>query len=197
MTREKCATQESATAKRRKAQILDAAEDCFRRKGFHCSSMAQIAAVAGMSPGHIYHYFKKKEDIVIAIVARERSGLDVLLREASARSGESSIVEALAQQAAKFASLHKELSRASLAMEILAEAARNPAIAAEVRRDDEALRQAFLSALGDASRRSQARQEMVAALMEGFSARALRNPELDEVLDMDLLRDVVRYMMTV
>lgn len=196
MTKEKCTADDTAIAKRRKAQILDAAETCFRLKGFHCSSMAQIAAVAGMSPGHIYHYFKKKEDIVIAIVARERGGLDTLIEEAGRRSGESGMLEALVQQAANFACVHKDLSRASLAMEILAEAARNPVIAAEVRQSDETLRQAFTAVIGDDSPRAQARHEMIAALMEGFSARALRNPHLDEILDMDMLRQVVRYMMT-
>ncbi|WP_222862308.1 TetR/AcrR family transcriptional regulator [Zoogloea oleivorans] len=52
---------ETLIAKRRKEQVLAAAADCVRREGFHRTSMSQISAAAGMSSGHIYHYFGSKE----------------------------------------------------------------------------------------------------------------------------------------
>jgi len=55
----------------RRAQILDAAADCFRNHGFHGASIAQISKSAGMSAGHIYHYFANKEAIIAAIVERD------------------------------------------------------------------------------------------------------------------------------
>ena len=51
--------------------MLDAAAICFRNHGFHGASMAQISKTAGMSPGHIYHYFDNKEAIIAAIVERD------------------------------------------------------------------------------------------------------------------------------
>src|ERR1700735_1352434 len=55
----------------RRRQVLDAAEKCFRRHGFHAASMAGVAMEAGMSVGHIYRYFENKEAIVAAIVERD------------------------------------------------------------------------------------------------------------------------------
>src|ERR1700710_1816804 len=52
-------------------QVLDAASVCFADEGFHGTSMARLAKAAGMSVGHIYHYFDSKEAIIAAIVQRE------------------------------------------------------------------------------------------------------------------------------
>jgi AcrR family transcriptional regulator len=62
---------ESDRAAQRRHQVLDAAAICFRNHGFHGASMAQISKTAGMSPGHIYHYFDNKEAIIAAIVERD------------------------------------------------------------------------------------------------------------------------------
>src|SRR5215218_9949850 len=50
----------------RRQQIIDAAYRCFARKGFHQTTMREIYAEAGLSPGAIYHYFASKEDIIEA-----------------------------------------------------------------------------------------------------------------------------------
>jgi TetR/AcrR family transcriptional regulator, repressor for uid operon len=55
------------TAERRQ-QILDAALICFKEKGFHGATMSAICRQAKMSPGHLYHYFRGKEDLIEAIV---------------------------------------------------------------------------------------------------------------------------------
>ena len=56
----------------RREQVLTAAAACFQRHGFHGASMAQISREAGMSVGHIYHYFANKEAIIAAIVAGDQ-----------------------------------------------------------------------------------------------------------------------------
>jgi len=48
----------------RKNQIIDAAIECFSKKGFHQSSMQDIVRESGLSPGAIYLYFKSKEEII-------------------------------------------------------------------------------------------------------------------------------------
>ena len=50
----------------RRQQILDAAEACFSRQGFHQTSMQAICSEAGLSPGAVYRYFSSKEDIIAA-----------------------------------------------------------------------------------------------------------------------------------
>ncbi len=51
----------------RRAQILDAARECFTRNGFHSTSMQDILSEAGMSAGAVYRYFPSKEAIIAAI----------------------------------------------------------------------------------------------------------------------------------
>jgi len=51
----------------RRNQIIDAAVKCFAQKGFHQTSMQDIVAESGLSPGAIYLYFKSKEEIIKTI----------------------------------------------------------------------------------------------------------------------------------
>ena len=57
----------------RRYEILEAAQTCFARSGFHQTSMQEICAQAGMSPGNLYRYFRSKEDIIAGIAERERA----------------------------------------------------------------------------------------------------------------------------
>ncbi len=56
----------------RKSRILDAAERCFVRNGFHKSTMQDVAAECGMSPGNLYRYFPSKDAIVAGLAERDR-----------------------------------------------------------------------------------------------------------------------------
>ncbi|MDQ7097025.1 TetR/AcrR family transcriptional regulator [Desulfosporosinus sp. PR] len=53
----------------RKNQIIEAAITCFSQKGFHRTSMQDIVAESGLSPGAIYLYFDSKEEIIKTIAA--------------------------------------------------------------------------------------------------------------------------------
>ena len=90
-------TGDTAIARRRKEQVLEAAADCFRREGFHRTSMSQISAAAGMSSGHIYHFFGSKEAIVEAIVARERSELELLIEKTKESMQHTDVVSAIVE----------------------------------------------------------------------------------------------------
>jgi AcrR family transcriptional regulator len=70
----------------RRQQILDAAAACFVREGFHGTSIAKISKAAGMSPGHIYHFFESKEAIIGALVERKLDcSLEMVLQFESER----------------------------------------------------------------------------------------------------------------
>lgn len=66
------ATQSAARAGRRRgnpdtrATILAAAETEFAEKGFDRASVRGIAKVAGVDPALIYHYFRSKDDVLLA-----------------------------------------------------------------------------------------------------------------------------------
>lgn len=51
----------------RRESILDAALHCFQERGFHGTSVPDIAARANIAAGTIYHYFDSKEALVNAL----------------------------------------------------------------------------------------------------------------------------------
>lgn len=61
-------TKNTENRKKREALILDAARTCFLAKGFHKTTMRDIAQEASVSLGSIYQYYKSKNDIIIAFV---------------------------------------------------------------------------------------------------------------------------------
>jgi AcrR family transcriptional regulator len=54
----------------RQAELLDAAGDIFREKGYHLASTAEIAERAGVVEGTIYRYFTTKRDLLNTVVER-------------------------------------------------------------------------------------------------------------------------------
>ena len=52
----------------RKAQILDVSTALFHERGYHATSLDDIADRIGFTKPAIYHYFRSKEDILFAIV---------------------------------------------------------------------------------------------------------------------------------
>jgi len=68
----------------RRAEILEAAESCFARLGFHRATMRDVIAEAGLSAGCVYKHFQSKHEIIATIAAdRHASEMD-LLSEAEA-----------------------------------------------------------------------------------------------------------------
>lgn len=60
------------TQRARREHILDAAERCFARSGFHATSMQDICREAAVSPGALYVYFSSKEALIAGISERDR-----------------------------------------------------------------------------------------------------------------------------
>ena len=50
--------------------ILDVAEEMLAEKGYHDTSMDEIAALAGVAKGTLYQHFPGKEDLVFALFER-------------------------------------------------------------------------------------------------------------------------------
>jgi AcrR family transcriptional regulator len=82
---------------RTRAALLDAAKRLFVSKGYHGTSMRQIAAEAGLALGGIYNHFANKEEIFICILM-ERHPLLVVLPALQAAQGQT--VEDLVRDAA-------------------------------------------------------------------------------------------------
>ncbi|MAP93985.1 MAG: hypothetical protein CMK07_03445 [Ponticaulis sp.] len=146
-------TAEPLSAKQiaRRNQVLDAASECFVEKGFHRAGMAEIADRAQMSSGHIYHYFKNKDDIIEAIVDREiQSSLDRIseLENLQADKFADGVIAQLETHLNGVGSIFKS----RLNFEIIAESERNPAVEKRVQFQRSAIRtkltNVFASKLG-------------------------------------------------
>src|SRR5947209_20545439 len=61
--------QEQLIAARRN-QILDAATKVFAKKGFHPTTIKDIAKEAGIADGTIYNYFENKMSLMLGIFDR-------------------------------------------------------------------------------------------------------------------------------
>lgn len=53
---------------KKKKAVLEAAATCFAAKGFHQTSMRDIAAQAKMSLGGIYRYYDSKNEIILSFI---------------------------------------------------------------------------------------------------------------------------------
>ncbi len=114
----------------RKSEIVDAAEACFLRRGFHQCTMQDICKESGLSPGAVYRYFKSKSDIIAAVIARSTERGATLIDEArDSHAKAAQALEAIGQYF--FGRLQKDDTArvAALELEIWGEALRN----AEVR----------------------------------------------------------------
>jgi len=190
MSRSPDRAEDAALADVRRRQILDAAADVFARRGFHAASMAEIARSFGMSAGHIYNWFDSKEAIIEALVERDVASFTQFV---TAARDEADPRPALLKQAEQRANELLDPARAALQVEILAEASRNPKIAAIVQRADAAFRDGLAALLGRPLRLAckppelAARIELLMSLFEGLLVRAVRRPDFD--------REVYRRMM--
>ncbi|WP_449063801.1 TetR/AcrR family transcriptional regulator [Planomonospora algeriensis] len=51
-----------------RARILDAAEELFARHGYEATPTAEIARLADVPKGLVFHYFPRKIDVLVALV---------------------------------------------------------------------------------------------------------------------------------
>ncbi|MDP1790989.1 MAG: TetR/AcrR family transcriptional regulator [Methylibium sp.] len=189
--------EEVAHAEVRRRQILDAAAEVFRRRGFHAASMAEIAKTFGMSAGHIYNYFDSKEAIIEAIVARD---IDEFLALTAQMQGEADLRHEMVERVDEGTDRRLDPDHASLQLEIVAEASRNPKIADMVQRADTTVRRRLIELVRAAARGAVdevdlvVRAELLLALFEGLMIRTLRQPEIDRPALKRGLRDAVRHL---
>ena len=54
----------------KRQQILETASDLFLTKGFHETSMDDIADIAGVSKQTVYSHFNRKEDLFVTVIQR-------------------------------------------------------------------------------------------------------------------------------
>jgi AcrR family transcriptional regulator len=72
---------------RRREEIMAAAKKVFARKGFHATTIADIAKESGLAYGSVYWYFDSKDDLFHALMAAEEYALRAHITAALAAAG--------------------------------------------------------------------------------------------------------------
>src|SRR3989440_732933 len=182
----------------RRGEILVAAQTCFARSGFHQTSMQEICAEAGMSPGNLYRYFRSKEDIIAGIAERDRADA----AQQFAAVGQGSFFEGLAKLAQHHL-VERSLEEVALCAEIMAESRRNPAVA-RIYQDMEAdVRTRFIALLQRAAERGEVRRDLdldgvvtvLFALADGLSWRRAVEPAFNTEAVMPLVLRMVEQLL--
>jgi TetR/AcrR family transcriptional regulator, repressor for uid operon len=131
---------------RRRQEIIAAAEMCFLKRGFHQTSMQNIAAESGLSMGLLYRYFANKEAIIAAVAQQDQ---DAALAAVAAVPVDGDPTAAWVAFIIDMATLASAADYAALASEILAEANRSPKILQTLKDNDAALAAAIARKLAE------------------------------------------------
>jgi AcrR family transcriptional regulator len=132
---------EQAKAVRRE-QIIAAGLACFARTGYFATTMADVAAEAGVSKGTPYLYFDSKQALFLALHeqwgcgAEEQANAAIAALTDAGRRSPRAVLHAVAAAIAEHVMTEPETCR--VLMEARALAAHEPAIAAAVRAADQA-----------------------------------------------------------
>jgi TetR/AcrR family transcriptional regulator, repressor for uid operon len=122
-----------ATQIARREHILDAAEQCFARQGFHRTTMQDICREAHISAGALYVYFASKEALIAGIVERDRQKLSA---QFSGLANSPDLMQALAALGQHYFIDEPKYKRI-LHIEIGAESTRNPEVGSAFQTTDQ------------------------------------------------------------
>ncbi|HEY1292435.1 MAG TPA: TetR/AcrR family transcriptional regulator [Chloroflexota bacterium] len=78
-----------AAAPAREDQVRAAALRLFKEKGYHATSMRDIAAAVGINKGSLYSYIKSKEDLLIPVFEQAQGVLLSQIEQISADASQS------------------------------------------------------------------------------------------------------------
>lgn len=145
-----------------------------------------------MSVGHIYRYFASKNEIIQAIVRQDTEDTLAHMAELEARGDDlyQAVIEGVDEK--EEAALDRD--RAALMLEVRAEAARNPAVAAVLEAADRELRSNFARLLAKAKPDGwtdadlAARIELMALMYDGIPTRIVSHPDLDRAALFAMIR---------
>jgi AcrR family transcriptional regulator len=108
-----------------RARLLDAAEDVFIERGFHATSVDEVAERAGFSKGAVYSNFESKDELFLAVLDR-RVDSRALAIEGKIATNQPLEAQAVEAGAAFFSVFLEQKAWSLLLMEFATYAARHP-----------------------------------------------------------------------
>ena len=127
----------------RREQILEAARVCFLRNGLHNTSMQDLIQEAGLSVGAVYRYFRSKNEIISAIAESVAGALTAYLDELLRREPRVPIGEAMSLVLDAVDVQVGPDGNFPIALQVWAEATRDPAIGLIVKDRYDGMRSVF------------------------------------------------------
>lgn len=186
----------------RRVQVLGAARRCVGEHGFHAATVQMIARAAGMSPGHIYRYFRNKEAIVEGLVEHRLAERSMDTTRITALCHARGIPDAWIAQLDASIAARGRARRTGLDLEILAESSRNDAVAQQVHRADLATRAGVMEALKSLPAMGRlplcelsARLAVMNLLLEGLTLRSMCDSSMDRMAVRRIMERVVRMLL--
>lgn len=160
----------------RRTEILEAAARLFAERGFHATSMRDLCAALGMSPGNLYHWFPSKQAIVAAFIEADRAETAARL---AALASTRDLRVALPRQLLAIVTEASEPA-IRLYLEVYATALRDPELAPLVRAADAAVRAQLAGLLRAGGVPAPDRAALaIFALLDGLMARRAIEPARD------------------
>lgn len=183
----------------RRTEILDAAERCFARAGFHRASMQDICGEASMSPGNLYRYFPSKEALIAGICERNRADAVAsfaLVDEAP------NFFDGLAGLARRHL-VDRTDAEVGLCAEIMAESRRHPEIAKLFQTIEGDIKERIAAMLRNGAKRGEIRNDVdfdaaAAVLMvlgDGMSWRRSVDPQFNAQSALPLILQMVHCLL--
>ena len=185
--------------RRRAEEIAAAAVRCFLTRGFHQTSMQNIAAEAGLSMGLLYRYFENKDAIIESAAELDRAESLIRISAVASAKDVAKALESLARAQIEAA---RAPGYIALASEIAAEASRNKTIRNLVARDEAAIQAALVAALTTQRKKGSIKTTNLAAfaalffaLVDGIAYRADLDPSLDTDAALAIFRPALRSLL--
>jgi TetR/AcrR family transcriptional regulator, repressor for uid operon len=183
---------------RRRSEILAAAETCFVAKGFHQTSMQDIAGASGLSMGLLYRYFDSKSAIIRAFSALDRDGM---IAGIAALATAPDFIAGLTKLLKQELDAMRDVDAFRITTEVLSESTRDDVLRESFAAKESMLTEALSNAIATQQAQGQIARELapdqaahlILAMVDGLSVRAfidrrLGKRALDTLLQQSLSR---------
>src|SRR5258705_9436702 len=198
-TRAEAGVKQARAKSDRRSEILEAAQRCFVRSGFHGASMQDICNEAGMSPGNLYRYFPSKEALIAGIAERDRAEVAQEFANADLSRGFFAVLEGMAYH--HFSERPDE--QIKLCTEVMSEARRHPDIARILAAFDADVKKWLVDLMRAGAERGDiagdldfdAAATMLMVIADGIWWRRALEPGFDAKPLLPIFMDITRHML--
>lgn len=186
------------TLQARRRQILDAAEACFGRAGFHQTTMQDICTQAQLSAGAVYSHFASKEDLIAGIAARESAEIANRLSQAA---NSHDILQALSDVAEHYTVVEPH-DKNRLFMEIGCESTRNETVGKTFADLDHTILSSLTALIEKAAHDGRIKPDLppetvgrlIQIIGDGFCWRRAIEPDFDSRAHLPAVVDLIGYL---